>query len=142
MLSAVVTRYLDSHATGFPGLRPIQKASANATANLRSKGGFKAAAYTCGSPAPASVRGESTTWVSLPALRSPRRPVPAPQQRQPQSPALLLLLVMWEGAAIGPAQICMAPVIYLYSSSGLKLCLETAAVSPALALKRAGCLSF
>lgn len=67
-----MTRYLNSHATGFPRLQSIQKAGANAKANLRSKGGFKASAYTCGSPVPASVGGESSTW----APRCPQEPPP------------------------------------------------------------------
>lgn len=68
-----MTRYLNSHATGFPRLQPIQKAGANATANFRSKGGFKAAAYTCGKPS-ASLRQRGEHHLGEPSC--PQEPPP------------------------------------------------------------------
>lgn len=137
-LSSDVTCYLDSHDTGFPRLQLIQKASTNATSNLRSKRALKTQACNCRSLVPGcSWGGEHHPSEPLcPQKPQPMRSAREAQHRQPQRTAPLHLLVMWKGTAIGPQQICMAPVIYLYSSSGLKLCLETAAISSALTLKR------
>lgn len=124
-----------------PRLQLIQKASTNAVSHLRSKWHFKSLAKICISLMPDSFRAESIIWASLSALRSPNLTVQYEWHETGSCRGLLFCISSWcrrerRLVLLGSARRQWS----IYTALAGWNCIETAAISSVLKLKRGGCL--